>query len=201
MNVAIIPAKGFSSRIPNKNRRLFHGEPIIAYSIRAALESGLFGSVVVSTDSDEIVEIAHEYGADVMKRGPAWALDAIGPLDVARHSLSLIGEVSLVCVLYATAPMMRVGDIIAGYRAVQRPGVSFACSVGTVPFLHDAAQFFWARAWALRERVPEFGDNTVLIPVDPLRDCDINVEADWERAEEMYAALNASSETSRHATA
>lgn len=189
MNVAIIPAKGFSARIPRKNIRTFHGKPILAYSIEIARQSGLFDSVVVSTDYDDVVEIAHQYGADVMKRGPAWSLETVGPLDVARHSLMLMGGVSLACVIYATAPLMSVGDLIAGYRAVQRPGISYACSVGATPFLHDAAQFFWARAWALRDRVPEFGADTVLIPVDPRRDCDINTEDDWVRAEQMYATL------------
>lgn len=189
MNVAIIPARGGSVRIPRKNIRMFHGEPIIAYSIRTAQQSGLFGSVIVSTDDDEISEIAQRYGADVLRRGPAWSLDAIGPLDVARHSLGLIADVSHVCVVYATAPMLTVGDLIRGWRAVQREGIAYSCSVGTVPFLHDAAQFFWARAWALRERVAEFGDNTVMVPIPPERDCDINTIEDWRQAEAMYEEL------------
>lgn len=189
MNVAIIPAKGFSRRLPRKNIRPFHGKPIIAYSIEAAQQSGLFGRVLVSTDDDEIIEIAHEYGADVMKRGPAWALETVGPLDVARHSLELMNSVSLACVIYATAPLMSVSDLIAGYRAVLRPGISYAFSAGGTPLLHDAAQFFWCNPWALRQREPEFGMNTVMVPIAPERDCDINTEADWRRAEEMYAAL------------
>ena len=64
-SLAIIPARGGSKRIPRKNIRLFLGKPVIAHSIAAALESGLFDEVMVSTDDDEIAEIARKYGAAV----------------------------------------------------------------------------------------------------------------------------------------
>ena len=63
--IAIIPARGGSKRIPSKNIRPLAGKPIIAYTIAAALESGLFERVVVSTDSPEIAEVARQYGAEV----------------------------------------------------------------------------------------------------------------------------------------
>lgn len=64
-NLAIIPARGGSKRIPRKNIKSFMGKPIIAYSIEAALRSGLFDEVMVSTDDVEIAEIACKYGAKV----------------------------------------------------------------------------------------------------------------------------------------
>jgi len=64
-NLAIIPARGGSKRIPRKNIKLFMGKPIIAYSIEAALRSGLFDEVMVSTDDEEIAVVAREYGASV----------------------------------------------------------------------------------------------------------------------------------------
>lgn len=60
-NIAIIPARGGSKRIPRKNIKPFMGKPIIAYSIEAALQSGLFDEVMVSTDDEEIAEIACKY--------------------------------------------------------------------------------------------------------------------------------------------
>lgn len=63
--IAIIPARGGSKRIPRKNTKLFFGKPILAYSIEAALHSGLYDEVMVSTDDDEIAEIARQYGAKV----------------------------------------------------------------------------------------------------------------------------------------
>ncbi len=64
-SIAIIPARGGSKRIPRKNIKLFHGKPIIAYSIEAAIRSGLFDEVVVSTEDEEIKDIALKYGAIV----------------------------------------------------------------------------------------------------------------------------------------
>jgi N-acylneuraminate cytidylyltransferase len=63
--IAIIPARGGSKRIPKKNTKLFFGKPILAYSIEAALKSGLYDEVMVSTDDAEIAEIAKQYGAKV----------------------------------------------------------------------------------------------------------------------------------------
>ena len=63
--IAIIPARGGSKRIPNKNSKLFHGKPILAYSIEAALNSELFDEVMVSTDDPQIAKIALEFGAKV----------------------------------------------------------------------------------------------------------------------------------------
>lgn len=63
--VAIIPARGGSKRIPQKNIKLFFGKPIIAYAIEAALKSGLYDEVMVSTDSEVIANVAREYGAKV----------------------------------------------------------------------------------------------------------------------------------------
>ncbi|HAC68696.1 MAG TPA: pseudaminic acid cytidylyltransferase, partial [Pseudomonas sp.] len=69
--IAIIPARGGSKRIPRKNIKTFHGRPMIAYSIRAALDSGLFARVIVSTDDAEIAEVARAYGAEVPFMRPA----------------------------------------------------------------------------------------------------------------------------------
>lgn len=63
--MAIIPARGGSKRIPRKNIKPFMGKPIIAYSIEAALQSGIFDEVMVSTDDEEIAEVAKQYGANV----------------------------------------------------------------------------------------------------------------------------------------
>ena len=71
MNICIIPARGGSKRIPRKNIKIFNGKPIIAYSIEAALKSGCFDKVIVSTDDDEISEVAKDFGAEVPFIRPA----------------------------------------------------------------------------------------------------------------------------------
>jgi len=71
MMIAIIPARCGSKRIPRKNIREFAGKPMIAWSIEAALASGCFSRVIVSTDNDEIAAVAEAYSAEVPFRRPA----------------------------------------------------------------------------------------------------------------------------------
>ena len=93
MNAAIIPARGGSKRIPGKNIKLFHGNPIISYSIRAAIESGMFDKIIVSTDDDDISRIAVEYGAEVpFVRPPELSDDFIGTAPVIEHALKWLAE-------------------------------------------------------------------------------------------------------------
>ena len=82
-NVAIITARGGSKRVPRKNIKLFRGKPMIAYSIETALNSGLFDYVMVSTDDDEIAEVAKKYGAEIpFIRSKQTADDFTGTADV-----------------------------------------------------------------------------------------------------------------------
>lgn len=74
MNVAIIPARGGSKRIPRKNIKAFCGKPMIAWSIEAAQKSGVFDRIIVSTDDEEIAEVARQYGAEVPFMRPEKAL-------------------------------------------------------------------------------------------------------------------------------
>jgi pseudaminic acid cytidylyltransferase len=116
--LAVIPARGGSKRIPRKNLRLFHGKPIVVYSIEAALGSALFDHVVVSTDDDEIAELALGAGAEVPFRRPqALADDHTGTNAVARHAIEWFAQhaepVTSACCLYATAPFVTAGDLRA----------------------------------------------------------------------------------------
>ena len=88
-NLAIIPARGGSKRIPRKNIKPFMGKPIIAYSIEAALESGLFDEVMVSTDDEEIAAVAKQYGAKVpFMRSAEAANDYATTFDVIEEVLN-----------------------------------------------------------------------------------------------------------------
>jgi pseudaminic acid cytidylyltransferase len=105
--LCIIPARGGSKRIPRKNIRLFHGRPIIAWPISTALESGCFDRVVVSTDDEEIAEVARKWGAEVpFLRPPELADDHTGTRAVLKHAVrELTGTATTVQVgcIYATA--------------------------------------------------------------------------------------------------
>ena len=188
MILAVIPARGGSRRVHGKNIKSFHGKPIIAYSIEAAMKSGLFDRIVVSTDSDDIASVALHYGADVVKRAPWLALDEIGTRQVIFSAAQEIGAVDCVCGIYATAPLMSVHDIVSGYSLLNEYK-RHAISVGYPP-LQDAAQFYWSTKTAIEEDVEYFDSFTALVKIPSERVCDINTEQDWIRAEEMYAALN-----------
>lgn len=110
-NIAIIPARGGSKRIPRKNIKPFMGKPIIAYSIEAALQSGLFDEVMVSTDDEEIAGIAREYGAAVpFMRSAETSNDYAGTADVILEVLQMYKEqgreFDTVCCIYSTAPFV-----------------------------------------------------------------------------------------------
>ena len=110
-NIAIIPARGGSKRIPRKNIRPFLGKPIIAYSIEAALQSGLFDEVMVSTDDEEIAEVARQYRAKVpFMRSAGRADDYATTVDVIFEVLDTYATMDkcfdTVCCLYATAPFV-----------------------------------------------------------------------------------------------
>src|SRR3990167_170334 len=119
--VAIIPARGGSRRIPGKNSRLFHGKPIIVYSIEAAISSGLFGDGVwVSTDSPEISKVAWEAGAKVHPRWAPFARNEVGTQEVMREVLRELfpGKATRpenACCIYATAPLMTCSDLRCGF--------------------------------------------------------------------------------------
>lgn len=140
MNIAIIPARGGSKRIPRKNIRPFCGKPMLAWSIETAMASGCFDRVVISTDDREIASVAREYGAEVPFLRPAeLADDWAGTAPVVRHALESLmaaGESpDYVCCLYATAPLLQPESLSAGLESLKgAPEKQFAFSVTSFPF-------------------------------------------------------------------
>lgn len=135
--VAIIPARGGSKRIPRKNIKPFFGRPMISYSIRAAQESGLFDSVVCSTDDEEIADVARSFGADIpFMRPPELANDHAGTGAVVIHALEWFAETGIsydaACCIYATAPLLDAERLKEGWEKLQ--GKRFAFSVTSFPF-------------------------------------------------------------------
>lgn len=134
-SVAIIPARGGSKRIPRKNLKPFDGVPMIARSIQTALDSGLFVQVVVSTDDEEIAELARACGAQVPFMRPATlADDFTGTAAVIAHALEALQRLGhdfeLACCIYATAPLLQRRFLQQGLNLLeQHPDKSFAFSV------------------------------------------------------------------------
>ncbi len=138
-NLAVIPARGGSKRIPRKNIKDFFGKPIIAWSIEAAKETGLFEHIIVSTDDPEIAEVAKKYGAKVpFMRPEKLSDDYVGTGAVIKHAaewmIDNVGKVDAVCTIYATAPLIRSTDIITGYKILRDSDCQIVFSVTSFPF-------------------------------------------------------------------
>ena len=137
--VALVPARAGSTRVPGKNIAPLAGHPLIAYTIAAARDSGLFGAVVVSTDSEEIAAVARRYGAEVPGLRPAAIAGTTSPdIEWVRHALdgtdwevfSLLRPTSpfrtAATIRRAWAQFEALGDRVDSLRAVelvkQHPG-------------------------------------------------------------------------------
>ena len=139
MNICVIPARGGSKRIPRKNIKEFNGKPIIAYSIEAALKSNCFDQVIVSTDDDEIAEVAKKYGAQVpFLRPDELSNDYAGTIPVIKHAIEWMEDnkssVENVCCLYATAPFIRPQIISQAYQQLNNSKVGYCFSVTSFVF-------------------------------------------------------------------
>jgi pseudaminic acid cytidylyltransferase len=139
MRLAVIPARGGSKRIPRKNIKMFGGKPMIAWSIEAAIASGLFDRVIVSTDDFEIAEVGKAYGAEVpFMRSPELSDDHTGTAAVIAHAIkwhqaqSLMPD--LVCCIYATSPFVSVMDLQRGLKILTNTNLDFAFSVTSYAF-------------------------------------------------------------------
>ena len=115
-SLAVIPARGGSKRIPRKNVKEFLGKPIIAYSIEVALNSGLFDEVMVSTDDEEIAEVAKKYGAKVpFMRSSENADDHSSTADVIVEVItsyeSQNRSFDFICCIYPTAPLIKENNL------------------------------------------------------------------------------------------
>ena len=123
-SIAIIPARAGSKRIPKKNIKLFNGKPIISYSIETALSANIFDKVIVSTDSEEIANIAVQYGAEApFMRNESLSDDFTGINDVIADSIKKMSDLGYkydyACCIYATAPFIQKEDLLQGFRKIK----------------------------------------------------------------------------------
>lgn len=191
MRVCIIPAKGTSRRIPRKNIKLFHGKPIIAYSIETALESDLFSIVAVSTEDEEVADISRQYGAQVVNRPRNLAeLDGApdcGTQEVVRDALMRLGtweDEDEACCLYATAPMLSPRTLVQASEWLDRHRLDYV--IPMAEWCKDPGQFYYSWAITFIRQESLVGPGTKIVPIDPATAIDINTPSDWKRAEEMY---------------
>jgi len=133
MNVAVIPARGGSKRIPRKNIKEFCGKPMIAWPIEVAKESGLFEHIIISTDDEEIAEVAKSYGAEVpFIRPNELSDDYTGTTEVIAHAVSWMYEEGLepdaICCIYATSVFLTIDDLKKGFDVLNTGGWQYTFS-------------------------------------------------------------------------
>jgi pseudaminic acid cytidylyltransferase len=141
--IAIIPARAGSKRIPGKNIRPLAGKPIIAYTIIAARESGLFERIVVSTDSEEIAEVAHQYNAEVpFLRNKNLADDFTPVSSVTADALVRLDprgdKFDTVAQLMPCCPLRTAADVIDSYNQFEKTGAASQISM---------VRYGWQNPW------------------------------------------------------
>ena len=132
--LAVIPARGGSKGLPGKNIKMLNGKPLIAYTIEAAIQSGVFERVVVSTDSREIADISMQYGAEVpFIRPEHLSGDEISSDDVILHALDFYSmngkKFDVVCKLQPTSPLRTEKHIVEAYGLMNDKNSNYVVSV------------------------------------------------------------------------
>ena len=134
MNIAVIPARGGSKRIPKKNIKVFCGKPMIAWSIEELKKSNLFDKIIVSTDNEEIAKIANYYGVEVpFLRPSSLADDHTGTLDVMAHATKWLLKkgisLSFICCVYPATPFIFFKDIEIGFEKIKQKKILYSFPV------------------------------------------------------------------------
>ena len=130
MNIAIIPAKSSSRRIPNKNILKFYGKEMIYYSISQAKKSKLFDKIIVSTDSEKISNISKKYGAKIYFKRPKYLSDQnTGIVEVIKHSIKWLLRnnirPNIICCIFPTAPLIKSKDLKKALKIFQKKKTRF----------------------------------------------------------------------------
>jgi pseudaminic acid cytidylyltransferase len=173
-SIAIITARGGSKRIPKKNIRSFCGRPILSYSIDAALQSGLFDEVMVSTDSEEIAGIAKEAGAQVpFLRSTFTSGDFASSDDVLREVLQNYASAGrtfdVMCCLYPTAPFITAEKLQQAYGVLETSGADSVMPV--TRFSYPPQRAFILREGLLQYQFPQY-ENSRSQDLEPIyHDC------------------------------
>jgi CMP-N,N'-diacetyllegionaminic acid synthase len=118
--ICIIPAKGASTRLPQKNILILNGKPVLYYTIEAAKKAGIFDDIIVSTEDVQVKSIAEEYGVEVLMRPMVLARNPAGVVDVCLHALECLEKAGRtydhICILYPSSPLRNADDVKGAYE-------------------------------------------------------------------------------------
>jgi len=217
-SIAIITARGGSKRIPRKNIKSFLGKPIIAYGIEAALKSKIFKDVIVSTDDDEIANVAIKFGATVpFRRSDQSSNDQATTDDVLNETFSVLQKMGksydYACCIYPTAVFTDAETIKSAYQMLLREETDFVFPYTKFSYpveqtfkvdergyitqinekqggvFHDAGQFYFFEVPGFIKRKTLMSDLTKGIFLDESQVHDINDPEDWTIAEKKFLNL------------
>jgi N-acylneuraminate cytidylyltransferase len=158
-NIAIITARGGSKRIPKKNIKDFCGKPMIAYAIEAAIEAGIYDTIMVSTDSEEIAEIAKKYGAEVpflrsAKTSDDYAITADVLKEVLDRYKELGTEYNYMTCIYPTAPFVTAEKLRYAVKELKSKEASLVLPV--TAFSYPPLRGYIIREGKLNMKWPEY---------------------------------------------
>jgi len=143
-NIAVVPARGGSKRVPGKNIIEFFGKPMIVHTLEAAKESGVFSKIIVSTEDDTIRSVVEQHGYEVVRRPEEFATDTVSlvpsVLHVIAHFESLGDVFENACLLMANCPIRDRDDIRGSCEAFHRTASDFMMTV----FRYGMFYPFWA---------------------------------------------------------
>jgi pseudaminic acid cytidylyltransferase len=160
MNIAVIPARGGSKRIPRKNIKLFHGIPIIAYAIKVARESEVFDQVFVSTDDEEIAKVAEGFGAIVpwirtKDLSDDYATTVSVMKDAVTRLESELIEVENVCCIYPASPLLKPSHLSQALQILNDADWSYVFS-GLRTYAHPQRYFSLGNSKEVNMLLPKF---------------------------------------------
>ena len=137
-SLAIIPAKGASTRLPKKNILPLAGKPLVGWTIEAAIDSKQFNKVVVSSEDDGVLDVASKWPVELIKRPPKLAVDPAGCIDVAKHVITELEshgeEYGCITILMPTSPFRTAQDISSAMESFLNNNIN--CLISVSEFSH-----------------------------------------------------------------
>lgn len=189
MILGLIPARGGSKRLPGKNIKLLCGRPLLAWTIIEAQKSPYLDRVVVSTEDDEIADVARQYDCEVVKRPVNLAHDRSIVYGAILHAMDAVGGSNAVCLLQATSPLRTTADIdicCQTFLDKKREVVSVARGQSVPNGAVYVGRSDWLKAGG------NWDDGTPLWYVmDPTRSVDINTAEEFAEAEAQMRRMAA----------
>ena len=213
-NIAIITARSGSKRIKNKNIKLFLGKPIIFYSIKALKKTKIFDEIIVSTNSEEIIDICKKYGVNFfLKRNKYYSQNKVGTISVINYCLKQLFKKRIipkfVCCQYPASPLTDYKNVVKAYKYLSKKNANFIFTAVNLKkknenfknlvriknikkkrgilnnkFL-DAGQFWYAKNITWKKSKSVYDKNSFLIPIKE-KFSDINTIGDWKKVEKIF---------------